>query len=233
MHHPEYHTPLAGSRLNWLRAAVLGANDGIVSIAGLVFGVAGASVGSGVLFATGIAGIVAGALSMAVGEYVSVSSSRDSERALLKKEKKELEEYPEHEFTELVGIYEKKGLSSDTARKVAEELTAHDAFKAHVEAELKIDPNELANPVQASLASAGSFLAGAVIPLLAIILPPDEIRIPVAFGAVIAALIATGTLSAWAGGAPIGKAVLRVTLGGIIAMVATYAIGAYFGAALV
>jgi VIT1/CCC1 family predicted Fe2+/Mn2+ transporter len=232
MYHPEYHTAHAGARLNWLRASVLGANDGIVSIAGLVFGVAGASASSPFLFATGVAGILAGALSMAVGEYVSVSSSRDAERALLAKEKFELKNYPDHELAELKGIYEKKGLSSETAETVAKELTAHDAFRAHVEAELNMDPDKLANPVQAALASAGSFFAGALIPFLAIILPPADIRLPVAFAAVVCALIATGAVSAWAGGANIPKAVIRVTVGGILAMAVTYGIGTLLGASV-
>lgn len=232
MYHPEYHANHAGARLNWLRASVLGANDGIVSIAGLVFGVLGAAASSSFLFATGVAGILAGALSMAVGEYVSVSSSRDAERALLAKEKFELKNYPDHELAELKGIYEKKGLSSETAETVAKELTAHDAFRAHVEAELNMDPDKLANPIQAALASAGSFFAGALIPFLAVILPPENIRLPVAIGAVIAALIVTGGASAWAGGANIPKAVIRVTLGGIIAMGVTYAVGTLFGASV-
>ena len=230
MHHPEYHRVHAGVELNGLRAAVLGANDGIVSIAGLLFGIAGATGSSAVLFATGVAGIVAGALSMAVGEFVSVSSSRDAERSLLNKEKLELEAYPEEELKELIGIYEKKGLSYETATVVAKELTAHDAYAAHVEAELKIDPKHLTSPWQAALASAGAFLAGAVIPLIAIILPPPDIRIPAAFGAVLLALVLTGILSAEAGGADKTKAVIRVLIGGILAMGITYGIGTLLGA---
>ncbi len=232
MHHPEYHATPSGPKLNRLRASVMGANDGIVSIAGLVFGIAGATSESAVIFATGIAGIVAGALSMAIGEYVSVSSSRDSEQALLAKEKFELENYPEHEFTELKDIYRKKGLSDGTAETVATELTAHNAFAAHAEAELKIDPEHLTNPAQAALASAGTFFAGALIPLIAISLPPADIRIAVAFAAVVVALCITGFVSAKVGGADATKAVVRVVLGGIAAMAITYGIGALVGTAL-
>lgn len=232
MHHPEYHAVHAGVELNWLRAAVLGANDGIVSIAGLLFGVIGATSSSAVILATGIAGIAAGALSMAVGEFVSVSSSRDAERALLNKEKLELASYPEEELNELMGIYEKKGLSKETATVVAKELTAHDAYGAHVEAELKIDPNNLTNPWQAAFASAGAFLAGAIIPLIAVLIPPPDIRIPVAFGGVLLALALTGILSAQVGGADRTKAVIRVLVGGVCAMGITFGIGTLVGSVL-
>lgn len=232
MYHPEYHRTPSQPKLNSLRAAVMGANDGIVSIAGLVFGVAGATSESAVILATGIAGIAAGAISMAVGEYVSVSGSRDFENALLAKEKYELEHYPEHEFTELKKIYMEKGISEPTADTVAQELTAHDAFAAHAEAELKIDPNTLSNPIQAALASGGAFLAGAVIPLLAITLPASDIRILAAFISVIFALFLTGFVSASAAGAPKIPAVLRVVVGGILAMAITYGIGMLVGHAL-
>ena len=232
MHHPEYHTSPIGPKLNKLRAAVLGANDGIVSIAGLVFGVAGATAESSVIVATGIAGIAAGVISMAVGEYVSVSSSRDSEHALLAKEKFELQAYPEQEFKELQSIYEKKGLSKETAQKVAEELTQHNAFLAHAEAELKIDPEHLTNPLQAAFASSGAFFLGALIPLIAIALPSPDIRVPIAVGAVLLALSVTGFVSASIGGGGKTKAVLRVVLGGILAMAITYGIGTLVGSAL-
>ncbi|HVU75797.1 MAG TPA: VIT family protein, partial [Candidatus Paceibacterota bacterium] len=155
--HPEVHTDSAASQLNWLRAAVLGANDGIVSLAALVVGVAGATEAMGPILITGIAGLLAGALSMAVGEYVSVSSQRDTELSLIAKEKYELEHYPEAELEELTAIYEKKGLSHETASHVARELTAHDAFAAHAEAELHFDPEELTNPWHAAFASGSSF----------------------------------------------------------------------------
>ncbi len=227
--HRELHTPGQTDKLNWLRASVLGADDGIVSIAGLVVGVAGASNSTSTILTAGIAGIVAGAISMAAGEYVSVSSSRDSERALLDKEKSELRDYPVQETNELADIYEKRGLSAKTARTVAEELMAHNAFEAHANAELGIDPNNLTNPWHAALASAASFLAGAFIPLIAIIVPPASVRVPVAFVAVLLALAATGVISARAGGAPVGKATGRVVLGGALAMLVTFGIGKLVG----
>ena len=230
MRHREFHRGSQTSRLNSLRAAVLGANDGIVSVAGLVVGVAGAGATTSDIATAGLAGIAAGSLSMAVGEYVSVSSSRDTERALLAKERTELDESPDAELSELVGIYERKGLSTATAQQVATELTAHDPFAAHAEAELGINPEDLADPWRAAFASAVSFLAGAVIPLIAILLPPEDARIPVAFVAVLTALAITGFLSAKAGDAPIGRAMMRVVLGGALAMAVTFAVGALFDA---
>lgn len=227
--HKEPHGQHTGSKLNWLRAAVLGANDGIVSIAGLVIGVASATNSFEIVSAAGIAGIIAGAISMAAGEYVSVSSSRDTERALLQKEREELEKYPEEELDELIGIYEKKGLSHETATIVAKELTAKDAYAAHIDAELGIDPNNLTNPWHAAYASAASFLAGASLPLIAILLPPEDYRIPITFAAVIISLAITGTVSARIGGANIQTAVFRVVLGGALAMAVTYGVGRLFG----
>lgn len=229
MVHHELHTDTGGTKLNWLRAAVLGANDGVVSVASIVVGVAGATESSGFILTAGIAGLTAGALSMAVGEYVSVSTQRDTEKALLAKEKWELENEPEAELAELTAIYEKKGLSAQTAAQVAHELTAHDAFAAHVEAELRIDPNDLTNPWHAAFASAASFFVGAVIPLFAMALPPADIRIPVTFAAVLVVLVITGTLSAYAGGANKTRATIRVVLGGILAMAITFGIGKAFG----
>lgn len=226
--HKEPHVANQAGKLNWLRASVLGANDGIVSVAGLVVGVAGATSSSSEIFTAGLAGLVAGALSMAAGEYVSVSSSRDTERALLEKEREELRDFPDQELSELAGIYEKRGLSKATARKVAEELTAHDTFAAHAEAELGIDPKNLTSPWQASAASAASFLVGAVVPLVAILLPPASIRIPVAFVSVLVALTVTGVVSARIGGAPVLKATLRVVAGGALAMAVTFGIGKLF-----
>lgn len=226
--HPEAHTSGHQSRLNWLRAAVLGADDGIVSVAGLVVGVAGATTHTGVIFAAGLAGIVAGAISMAAGEYVSVSSQRDTEKALLKKERYELKHFPKEELEELAGLYEKKGLSQKTAHLVAAELTEHDAEAAHFDAELGIDPHNLTNPWHAAFASAASFLVGAVIPMVAILLPPVTTRIPVAFVSVIVALAITGVLSARIGGASVVKATVRVVLGGAFAMIVTYSIGTIF-----
>lgn len=226
--HVELNSGSTVSKLNWLRASVLGANDGIVSIAGLVVGVAGATNDAGVIITAGIAGIIAGAISMAAGEYVSVSSSRDTERALLKKEKYELENYPDAELLELTALYERKGLSKKTAALVAKELTEKDAFAAHVDAELNIDPENLTNPWHAAWASAGSFLAGACIPLAAIIIPPASFKVPFTFFAVIVALALTGVLSAKIGGADPKRATLRVVVGGVAAMAVTYGIGRLF-----
>lgn len=227
--HFEPHKLNQMSSLNWLRASVLGANDGIVSIAGLVLGVAGATNSTPTIITAGVAGIIAGAISMASGEYVSVSSSRDSERALLKKEAYELKQFPKEELAELAHLYEKKGLSHSTALTVAKELTKKDAFAAHVDIELGIDPDNLISPWQAAIASALAFVAGAVIPLFAIAFPPANIRVPVAFMAVVFALAITGTVSAKIGGASVAPAVLRVVSGGVLAMAITYGIGTLFG----
>ncbi len=224
----EPHGPHASGELNRLRAAVLGANDGIISIAGLVVGVAGATSSTSILFATGIAGILSGALSMAAGEYVSVSSQRDTEKALLEKESNELKKYPKEELEELTVLYQDKGLSRETSETVAKELTNHDAFAAHIDIELGINPNNLVSPWQAAFASAIFFVVGAVIPFIAILLPPENLKVGVAFGSVILALILTGVLSAKAGGASSTRATIRVVSGGVLAMVITYAIGKLF-----
>jgi VIT1/CCC1 family predicted Fe2+/Mn2+ transporter len=218
------------SRLNWLRAGVLGANDGIVSTAGLVVGVAAATSSRGPVLAAGVAGLAAGALSMAVGEYVSVSTQRDTERALLAKEVRELEEEPEAELAELAAIYEAKGLSPDLAQQIAVELTAHDALGAHAEAELGIDPDNLTNPWHAAFASMAAFTVGALLPLLAIVLPPVSARVPVTVVAVVFALAGTGVVSARFGEADARRATLRVVAGGVLAMAVTYAIGSLVGA---
>ncbi|MEC3920620.1 VIT1/CCC1 transporter family protein [Nocardia sp. CDC160] len=228
--HPhEPHDESLAAKLNWLRAGVLGANDGIVSTAGLVVGVAAASTDTNAILTAGIAGLAAGAISMAVGEYVSVSTQRDTERALLSKEKRELAEEPEYELAELTQIYQAKGLTAQTARQVAEELTAHDAFAAHAEAELGLDPHDLTNPWHAALSSAVSFTLGAILPILAILLPPTQWRIPVCFAAVLVALAITGSVSARLGGANPRRAVLRVVIGGALAMAVTYGIGQLAG----
>ncbi len=215
-------------QLNWLRAAVLGANDGIVSIAGLVVGVAGATTDSKTILVAGIAGLLAGALSMAAGEYVSVSSQRDTELALIEKESYDLKHHPKQELAELTSIYEAKGLSPQTASKVAVELTAKDALGAHLEVELGMNRDELTSPTHAALASAISFVLGAIIPLLAILLPPAELRVPVAFLSVVIALIITGLVSSYIGGSGRTKATVRVVIGGITAMLITYGIGTLF-----
>ena len=179
-------------RLNWLRAGVLGANDGIVSTAGLVIGVAAATADRGLVLTAGLAGLAAGAMSMAVGEYVSVSTQRDSEQALIAKEVRELREEPEAELAELAGIYAAKGLSPELSLEVARQLTAHDALGAHAEAELGIDPDNFTNPWQAAWASMAAFTVGALLPLLAIVLPPVGWRVPVTVVAVVLALVGTG-----------------------------------------
>ena len=232
-HSGEHHDPNLGQRLNWLRAGVLGANDGIVSVASLVVGVAGATTETGALLTAGIAGLVGGAVSMALGEYVSVSSQRDSERALIEKERGELASMPEVELEELTGLYRARGLSEETARKVAEELTAEDALRAHLEVELHIDQDDLANPWQAAFSSAIAFTAGALLPLLAILLPPPEWRVPVTFVAVLVALALTGTVSARLGGSSKRLAAIRLIVGGALALLATWGLGTLLGSTVV
>jgi len=227
--HEEPQGDKSGSTLNWLRAAVLGANDGIVSVASIVAGVAGASSSAAFILTAGIAGLAAGALSMAVGEYISVSTQRDTEKAMLEQERGELRDYPKEELEELAGIYEDKGLKKKTAKIVAQELTAKDDFAAHVDAELGIDPDNLTNPWQAAFASGTSFVSGAIIPLLAVVFSPVPLRLLIVFIAVIIALAITGTLSARVGGANKMIATIRVVVGGAIAMIITFGIGKIVG----
>ena len=229
---PEHHEAHDGSiagRLNWLRAGVLGANDGIVSTAGLVIGVAAATTERGAVLTAGLA---AGALSMAVGEYVSVSTQRDSEQALIAKEIRELDEEPEAELAELAGIYRGKGLTPDLALQVATQLTAHDALGAHAEVELGIDPHNYTNPWHAAWASMAAFTVGALLPLLAILLPPVAYRVPVTVVAVVLALAFTGLVSARLGSSDAKRATVRVVVGGLLAMAVTYGIGALVGTQL-
>jgi len=225
---PEPHEGI-NQRLNWLRAGVLGANDGIVSVAGIVVGVAGAAVSRNAIGLAGLAGLVAGALSMAAGEYVSVSTQRDTEEALIEKEKHELATMPEEEFEELVDLYREKGLSESLAREVARELTDHDVLQAHLDVELGINADDLTSPWMAAGASAISFTVGALLPLLMIILTPESVRIPLTFASVVVALMITGFSSARLGGAPVLRAVLRNVIGGAVAMVITYLIGTVAG----
>jgi VIT1/CCC1 family predicted Fe2+/Mn2+ transporter len=225
----EPHRVAFASRLNWLRAGILGANDGIVSIAALVVGVAAANSDIRTILIAGVAGIVAGSISMAAGEYVSVSSQRDSERALIARERQELIDQPDEELAELAEIYQSKGLSPSTARLVAKELTAHDAIGAHLEAELGLDERGLTNPWHAAFSSALAFLAGATLPMLAITLPPDGWRIPLAFGASLLALAITGWVGARLGNSPPLKPVLRVLAGGTFALLLTWGIGTALG----
>lgn len=218
-----------GSRLNWLRAAVLGANDGIVSTAGLVIGVAGATSERSALLTAGLAGLTAGAMSMAVGEYVSVSTQRDTERALLALEADELDDLPEEELSELTNLLGRKGMSEATARQAAAEMTQHDALAAHADIELGIDPNQLTNPWQAAFASGAAFTVGALIPLAAVLLAPPTAAVWVTVLAVVVALLITGITSARLGRAPAVPATLRNVLGGLVAMGVTYGIGRLVG----
>ncbi|GAA3752960.1 VIT family protein [Microbacterium kribbense] len=230
-HPSEPHAANIGQRLNWLRAGVLGANDGIVSVAAIVVGVAAATNSLGLIFTAGAAGLVGGAVSMALGEYVSVSSQRDTERALIEKERRELEEMPDEELAELTELYEQRGLSAETARTVAVELTAHDALAAHLEVELGINQHDLVNPWHAALSSAVAFTIGALLPMLAVLLTPPSARIAVTFIAVLVALACTGTIAARLGGAPKLRAMLRLVIGGALALVATFVIGMLLGTA--
>ncbi|MCK2036941.1 VIT family protein [Microbacterium sp. SSW1-49] len=228
--HPgEPHRGDLAGRLNWLRAGVLGANDGIVSVASLVVGVAGATTDSAPLLAAGVAGLVGGAISMALGEYVSVSSQRDSQQALIEKERGELAADPATELDELTGIYEAKGLRPETARLVAEELTAHDPLTAHLEAELGITEDHIVSPWAAAGSSALAFALGALLPLLAILLPPPEVRVQVAFAVVLVALALTGFISARIGGNPAIRPTIRVVIGGALALGVTFGIGTLLG----
>jgi vacuolar iron transporter family protein len=230
--HDEPHRAGMAGRLNWLRAGVLGANDGIVSTAGIVIGVAGATNQTAPIVTAGIAGLTAGAMSMAVGEFVSVSSQRDSEQALLAKERRELRETPDEELAELVGMYAAKGLTPEVAQIVAEQLTAVDALAAHAEVELGINPDELTHPGHAAWASFLSFVVGALLPLLAIALAPAGIRVVFTVVAVALALVLTGVVSARLGQAHWLRPVLRNVLGGLLAMAVTYGIGTLVGHAI-
>lgn len=216
------------SKMNWLRAAVLGANDGIVSIAALVVGVAGATNDTATIATAGMAGLIAGALSMAAGEYVSVSTQRDAERAYIAKEEKELEEDPEGELEELIQYYRGKGLKRATAKQVSLELTEKDVLAAHLEAEFGLSEHDLTNPLNAAFASAVSFIAGGLIPIAAIIIPPSNLRIYVTFGSVVAALAVAGYISAKVSEANIANAIRRVIFGGTFAMIVTYTVGTIF-----
>lgn len=232
-HEGEAHTNgSAGQKLNWLRAGVLGANDGIVSVAGVVVGVAAATPQNLSAIATaGIAALVAGAFSMAGGEYVSVSTQRDTEKAMIDKEITELREQPAEELEELAGFYRQRGLSADLADQVARELTAHDALAAHAEVELGIDPKELTSPTGAAFSSFIAFSVGAAIPLIMIFLPFGAPVLNTAV-AVVLGLLLTGWISAALGGAPRLPAIVRNVVMGSATMAATYLIGLLFGVAV-
>jgi VIT1/CCC1 family predicted Fe2+/Mn2+ transporter len=229
--HPEPQGTDLAAKLNWLRAGVLGANDGIVSVAAVAVGVAGVTTDNGPILAAGLAALAGGAISMALGEYVSVSSQSDSQKHLIAKERQELRDEPEEEFEELVSLYEQKGLSTDLATKVARELTEKDALRAHLDIELNIDPDEIVSPWHAAFASAISFLCGAVLPLLAILLFPQAIRVPLTFLVVLVALAITGAVGAWIGGGSRTRASVRVVIGGALALATTFALGSLLGRA--
>ena len=227
--HDEDHS---SHRIGLLRAMVLGANDGIISTACLVLGVAAATAERSTILTAGMAGLVAGAASMALGEYVSVSSQRDSEQSDIAKEKWELEHTPEIELAELAGIYRKKGLPHALANEVAVELTKHDALKTHLAEELGIHEATRARPVQASVGSAGSFAVGAAIPLIAVALFTETMRFTGTIAVVVLTLVALGVSSSKYGGAKPARPVLRVVIGGLIAIAVTMAVGKLFGAAV-
>lgn len=227
--HREWHRT---ARIGWLRAAVLGANDGIVSTASLVVGVAAAQASSSEILVAGVAGMVAGAMSMAAGEYVSVCSQADTEQADLQRERKELSSDDVFERSELAAIYVQRGLDPELAARVADQLMAHDALGAHARDELGISETTAARPVQAALASAATFATGAVLPLLAVVIVPAGMAIPVVVSTSICFLALLGSWGAWAGGAPVVRAAVRVTFWGILAMALTAGVGAIFGASV-
>lgn len=217
------------SRVGWLRAAVLGANDGIVSTASLIVGVAAAAAAASDVLVTGVAGLVAGAMSMAAGEYVSVSSQSDTEQADLARERKELDDSPELEREELANIYRKRGLDQDLALRVADQLMAADALGAHAHDELGISDATTARPVQAALTSAATFAVGAAMPLLMVAVSPSALLVPIVSAASLGFLAVLGALGARAGGANVLKATARVTFWGALAMALTAGIGAIVG----
>jgi VIT1/CCC1 family predicted Fe2+/Mn2+ transporter len=227
--HGEPHRDVTAGRLNWLRAGVLGANDGIVSVAAIMVGVAAATTAFTPILAGALAALIGGAISMALGEYVSVSSQRDSQRALIDQERRELATMPDDEERELEGLYRAKGLTAETARTVARELMAHDALAAHLDVELGIDPAAIANPWTAALSSAVAFLCGGVLPLIALLVTPVPLRIPVIAAVVLVALALTGVLGARLGNSPVLRAAVRVLIGGALALAATIVVGILLG----
>ena len=227
--HDEGH---GGTRVGLLRAMVLGANDGIISTACLVLGVAAADASRSAILTVGLAGLVAGAASMALGEYISVSSQRDAEDANIAKEKWELANVPERELEELTAIYVHKGLNPELARQVAEELTAGDALKIHLAEELGISEHSRAQPVEAMIGSAVAFAIGAAVPLLAVAISSTSNRIAVTSAIVVGALLGLGAAGARAGGAHPMRPIVRVVIGGLVAMAFTMAIGKLFGTSI-
>ncbi len=229
MRHPEHHRT---HRIGWLRAAVLGANDGIVSTASLIVGVAAAESSRSSVLVAGLAGLVAGAMSMAAGEYVSVSSQADTEHADLDRERGELAADGENEHAELAAIYVARGLDTDLANQVARQLMAKDALGAHARDELGISDTLSARPVQAAFASAGTFAVGAALPLLLVLLVPRSALVWTVSGSSLLFLALLGSLAARAGGSPVWRSVARVTFWGALAMALTAGVGALFGATL-
>ncbi|MBX9741165.1 MAG: VIT family protein [Beijerinckiaceae bacterium] len=230
--HPIHRESHLIERIGWLRAAVLGANDGIISTASLVVGVAAAASAPGEVLVAGVAGLVAGAMSMAAGEYVSVSSQADTENADLARERKELADMPEAELDELTAIYVARGVDEDLARQVAVQMTARDAFATHARDELGLSAHVVARPVVAALTSAATFAVGAAVPLvIAALAPPASLAVAVSAGSLVC-LAGLGALGAWVGGAGILKPTIRVSFWGAFAMAATAAIGAVVGHAL-
>jgi VIT1/CCC1 family predicted Fe2+/Mn2+ transporter len=219
-------------RAGWLRAAVLGSDDALVSISSLMIGVAASSASKGAILVAGVAGLVAGSMSMAVGEYVSVSAQRDAEQADVERETRELAGQPRAELNELALIYMKRGLEKELAMTVAEQLSARDLLGAHLQDELGIDQDSLARPMQAAWISAVSFAAFAVVPIVALVVAPAALRIPAIAALSLVSLAALGAFGGHLGGAPLGRAALRVTIGGALAMAVTAAIGRIFGVAM-
>jgi len=227
--HREMHR---SGRVGWLRAAVLGSDDAIVSTASLMIGVAASSATKGGILVAGLAGLVAGSMSMAVGEYVSVSSQRDAEKADVERETRELQDQPQAELKELATIYVNRGLDQDLAMKVAEQLSARDRLSAHLRDELGIDQASLSRPMQAAWVSAATFALFAMVPIAALLVAPSVLRIPLIAIVSLASLAVLGAFGAHLGGAPIGRASLRVTIGGILAMAATALIGRILGVSM-
>jgi vacuolar iron transporter family protein len=219
------------ARTGWLRAAVLGSDDAIVSTASLMIGVAASAASKHAVLIAGVAGLVAGAMSMAVGEYVSVSSQSDAERADVERERRELVSQPEAELNELATIYMRRGVEKRLAIKVAEQLSAHDRLGAHLRDELGLEPSSLARPIQAAWISAASFASFALVPVAALLVAPEALRVPVIAAVSLLSLATLGAFGGHLGGAPLGRAALRVTLGGGLAMAVTAIIGRIFGAA--
>lgn len=219
----------AAHKLNWLRAGILGANDGIVSVAAVMVGVAGATSDAGPLILAGTASVAGGAISMALGEYVSVSSSSDAQKSLIEQEQRELREDPQGELQELADIYADKGLSPETAMQVARELTEHDALAAHLDVELHLSEEEVVSPMHAAIASFLAFIVGSMLPFLVAVLVPSPAKVPVTFVAVLTALALTGYTGARLGEANASRAMVRTVVGGALALGATFLIGWLLG----